>query len=71
MSGIQVQTELKIHPRVSTYSIKLDFGHFTFLFCGVGQRNVPEIIMRVQTIGLLIKTYCFVAVAVVVAVVVS
>ena len=26
-----------------------EFGHFTFLFCGERQRNVPRIIMRVHS----------------------
>ena len=32
-----------------------EFGHFTLLFCRVRQRNVPEVITHVQTIGLLVK----------------
>ena len=42
--AFRFRERIKIHYRVSTYSIKLQFGHFTWLFCRVQQRNQPEVI---------------------------
>ena len=53
--------ELKFTVVFPAYPIKLEFGnkYFTLLFCGVRQRNVPEVITHVQTIALVMKPYRF------------